>query len=99
MCADDWAAGIEAAKALSQLVRGRAVTCEGRGQDRYGRTIGLCHADGQDIQAAMVRAGMAWAFTRYSSDYVTEERAAIVDRLGVHAHDCEKAWDWRAQRR
>jgi hypothetical protein len=44
----------------------------------------------------MVSADMAWAFTRYSSDYVPKERAAIGARLGVHAHDCEKPWDWRA---
>jgi endonuclease YncB( thermonuclease family) len=43
----------------------------------------------------MVSAGMAWAFTRYSSDYVGEEKAAIGARLGVHAHDCMKAWDWK----
>jgi len=29
------------------------------------------------LGAAMVGAGMAWAFTRYSSDYVGQERAAI----------------------
>ena len=49
--------------------------------------------------AAMVSAGMAWAFTRYSSDYVSQERAAIGARLGIHAHDCMKAWDWRAAQR
>jgi hypothetical protein len=42
---------------------------------------------------------MAWAFTRYSSDYVQQEKAAIGSRLGVHAHDCMKAWDGRAERR
>jgi hypothetical protein len=41
------------------------------------------------------RGGMAWAFTRYSSDYVEQESEAIGARLGVHAHDAEKAWDWR----
>jgi hypothetical protein len=30
---------------------------------------------------------MAWAFMRYSSDYISQEKAAIGDRLGVHAHD------------
>jgi endonuclease YncB( thermonuclease family) len=43
----------------------------------------------------MVSAGMAWAFTRYSSDYIGQEKAAIGARLGVHAHDCVNAWDWR----
>jgi endonuclease YncB( thermonuclease family) len=47
----------------------------------------------------MVELGMAWAFTRYSSDYVSQENAAIGARLGVHAHDCRKAWDWRARRK
>jgi len=46
----------------------------------------------------MVSAGMAWAFARYSSDYIGQEKAAIGARLGVRAHDCMKAWDWRAQR-
>jgi hypothetical protein len=40
----------------------------------------------------MVSAGMAWTFTRYSSDNIGQERAAIGARLGVHAHDCMKAW-------
>jgi hypothetical protein len=31
----------------------------------------------------MVQAGMAWAFTRYSSDYIDEEKTAIGARLGV----------------
>jgi hypothetical protein len=54
------------------------------------RTIGLCRADGVDIQAEMVRAGMAWAFVRFSHDYVEQESAARAERLGVHAHDCQR---------
>jgi endonuclease YncB( thermonuclease family) len=96
-CEDRWLAGIEAARKMRELVKGHEVTCENRGHDRYGRMIGLCRADGVDIQAAMVRSGMAWAFVRYSSDYVREEEQAKVDRLGVHAHGCEQAWEWRGR--
>ena len=53
------------------------VRCEDRGHDRYRRTIGLCRDNGEDLGAAMVRTGMAWAFTRYSSDYISQEKAAI----------------------
>jgi endonuclease YncB( thermonuclease family) len=70
-----------------------------RGHDRYGRSIGLCRAGGKDLGAELVSAGMAWAFTRYSSDYIRQEWAAIGTNLGVHAHDCEKPWDWRARNR
>jgi endonuclease YncB( thermonuclease family) len=61
---------------MRELVKDREVVCENCGYDRYGRMIGLCRADGVDIQAAMVRAGMAWAFVKYSPDYVEQESAA-----------------------
>ena len=70
---------------MRDLMRGRKITCEVRVTDRYGRTVALCRADGRDLGAAMVSAGMAWAFTRYSSDYVSQERAAIGAGIGVHA--------------
>lgn len=98
-CHDGWPAGVEATHYLERLMAREPVSCEDRGHDRYRRTIGLCKAGGQDLGAAMVRAGMAWAFTRYSSDYIGQEKAAIGARLGVHAHDCMKAWDWRRQPR
>jgi len=47
----------------------------------------------------MVRAGMAWAFVKYSGDYVEQERAASEEHLGIHARDCTTPWDWRAQDR
>ena len=97
-CADGWAAGIEAKRALEALMAEREVACESRGHDRYGRTIGLCRADGQDLGAAMVSAGMAWAFIRYSRDYVVQESAAVAANLGVHALRCIPAWEWRAQK-
>jgi endonuclease YncB( thermonuclease family) len=98
-CADGWMAGQEASKAMLELVSGRKVTCEARITDRYGRTVVLCRSDGRDVGAAMVSAGMAWAFTRYSPDYVQQERAAIGASPGVHQHDCEKPWDWRTRNR
>lgn len=98
-CADGWPAGAMASRALFDLMAGRAVTCEPRTRDRYGRVVALCRADGLDLGAVMVRAGMAWAFTRYSSDYVGQEKAAIDAAAGVHSHACEKPWDWRARAR
>ena len=69
-------AGALATGTVAKLLNGKTVTCEARGTDRYGRTIGQCRADGDDLSAAMVQLGMAWAFVRYSRDYVQlEERA------------------------
>jgi endonuclease YncB( thermonuclease family) len=97
LCPDGWPAGRAATTYIRTLLKDHTVTCEARGHDRYGRTIGLCRADGVDIQAAMVRAGMAWAFVRYSHDYVGQEAEANAEHLGVHAHQCLPAWEWRAE--
>ncbi len=99
MCADGWQAGQAATRALQSFMEGRAVTCEPRDRDRYGRTVALCRADGRDLGASMVSTGMALAFTRYSTDYVADEAKAKAARLGVHAHDCAPAWEWRARQR
>ncbi len=90
---------MEAKRALERLMAAGPVQCEDRGRDRYGRSIGLCRAGGKDLGGDMVSGGMAWAFTRYSSDYVGQEKLAIRAHRDVHAHDCEKAWDWHAKKR
>jgi endonuclease YncB( thermonuclease family) len=98
-CADGWAAGALARQHLTDLMRHRTITCEPRTTDRYGRLVALCRADGVDLGAAMVSAGMAWAFIRYSHDYVGEEEAAASLARGVHGHECEKPWAHRARQR
>jgi hypothetical protein len=35
---------------------------------------------------------MAWAFVRYSRDYLGQEQTTVAQVLGIHAHQCEKAW-------
>ena len=94
-----WPAGGEATRTLAALMRDKAVSCEPRTQDRYGRTVAVCRADGMDLGAAMVSAGMAWAFVRYSRDYVSGEDSARAAGLGVHGHACMPAWEWRAAQR
>ncbi len=93
----DYAAGVIAAGALVTLMKGRSVECEAKTTDRYGRTVAICRADGEDLSKAMVRLGMAWAFTRYSHDYLAEEASAKAENLGVHARTCKFPWEWRAQ--
>jgi hypothetical protein len=81
------------------LIGERHVTCDPRSVDRYGRTVAVCHVDGRDLGADMVADGHAWAFVRYSRDYVDEEHEAASVRAGIHGHTCQPAWRWRAERR
>jgi endonuclease YncB( thermonuclease family) len=95
----DYPAGIMATGTLEMLVKGKTVVCEPKTTDRYGRTVAICRADGKDLGRTMVQLGMAWAFVRYSRDYVDVETQARAENLGVHARKCDLAWDWRAQQR
>lgn len=93
-----WDCGAEAIKTLKALVEGQEVTCKAKGHDKYGRTLGICQAGGKDINAEMVRSGLAWAFVRYSQTYVAEETDARAHKLGVWQSDNQPAWDFRAGR-
>ncbi len=87
-CDDDWPAGQEARRALEALTHDRTVVCEPRGLDRYRRVLALCRAGGQDIAAAMVSAGLAWADVTQTRTYAGIEREAYVKGLGIHGRNC-----------
>ena len=70
-----------------------------RATDRYGRTVARVNCDGSDAGFEQVRAGMAWAYTRYAPD--ADIRAAEQDargkRLGLWADASPvEPWTWRA---
>jgi endonuclease YncB( thermonuclease family) len=97
-CPDGWPAGRLAASRLQQLTTGKTVICQERDRDRYGRIVAVCFANGADIGARMVLDGMALAYRRYSLDYVPQEDRARAEGLGVHAHGCAPAWEWRREK-
>ncbi|MFN3814797.1 thermonuclease family protein [Brevundimonas sp.] len=89
------ACGQASANALRHLVGGRPVDCVEMDRDRYGRSVAVCRAGGQDLGAAMVRQGHAVAYTRYSHRYVPEELAARRDNAGAWAHGFTPPEAWR----
>ncbi|VEP14746.1 Nuclease (SNase domain-containing protein) [Hyella patelloides LEGE 07179] len=78
------------------------------GIDRYGRTIAelfvpLKSNSEQEIHlnSAMIEAGMAWHYERYSDNCLDKEGLAIAENLardnkvGVHSRRYQKPWNWR----
>ncbi|CDZ30982.1 thermonuclease family protein [Neorhizobium galegae] len=90
-----WPCGKAAIRSMEDLVLDKAVQCDSRGSDGYGRTIGVCTVNGADINAAMISAGMAWAFRKYSLDYAKLEDVAHQNRVGVWQAPTETPWDFR----
>ncbi|MCO6413214.1 MAG: thermonuclease family protein [Thiogranum sp.] len=80
---------------LQFIITGATVSCDDRGKDRWGRTIGVCMADGKDIGRLMVRHGWALAYREYSSNYAKDEEFAKENRLGVWSKEFATPSDWR----
>jgi endonuclease YncB( thermonuclease family) len=93
-----WPCGRDAAQALERLVAGRSLACEDRGSDKYGRMLGVCFLGTRDVNAEMVRKGLAWAFVKYSRSYVHEEAQARAAALGIWQAEATPAWVYRAER-
>lgn len=74
-------AGYQSRAALRRLVAGQAVRCEARGRDKYRRTVARCFVEDVDLGAALIRAGKARPFCRYSGDFY--DAAAVVGKRRV----------------
>lgn len=76
--------GQHARVSLALILASRKVECSIETKDRYGRLVGICTVDGHDIGEAMVRAGWAVDFARYSKGaYAAAEADAKANRRGM----------------
>lgn len=67
-------------------------------KDRYGRTVARVECAGADANAAQVRAGMAWAYTKYLTDPEIKRLEAAAKAAGVglwQDRDPVAPWEWR----
>lgn len=60
--------GTRSRQALSSLVFRQSVTVADAGRDRYGRVLGTVYVSGVNVNAEMVRQGMAWVYRQYATD-------------------------------
>lgn len=77
-----------ATEALREMLTGRAVRIEPMDTDRYGRTVAVVYADGDNVDEAMIRNGLAWVYTKYClapfcADWKRYEEQARQSKLGL----------------
>lgn len=83
---------------LAELCFQQQATIKPMTRDRYGRTVARVECQGQDANLQQVRAGMAWAYTKYLTDQAIsrEQDAARAARLGLWGDPAPvPPWDWR----
>jgi endonuclease YncB( thermonuclease family) len=93
-----WRCGRAASRALRERTRGQTVSCRPRAIDRYGRTIATCAlADGSDLNAWMVRQGLAIA-SGFSGTYASDEADAKAAKRGIWDGTFISPANWRRQK-
>ena len=90
-----WACGQAAGDKLRSLVTGKQVSCTSMGTDQHERVLGRCTVGTTDINRVMVATGYAVAYRHYSSDYVSAEQSAKLNRRGLWAGTFEMPSDYR----
>lgn len=75
--------GTAAKRYLSDLIVGKTVQIEELGKDRYKRVLGIVYLGGKDVNEILVLNGYAWAFTKYSKIYESQEWQARSNGLGL----------------
>ena len=93
--------GTRAKEYTSELAFGKEVTVYGKSRDRYGRTLAeVLLPDGRSLNQALLSAGLAWWFRKYSKDLRLGEleRQARNAKLGLWAApNPMPPWDWRTR--
>jgi endonuclease YncB( thermonuclease family) len=95
--------GTRAKQALSGFVFGHTVRVIVVGTDRYGRTIGHVYVGDLDVNAEMVRSGMAWVYREYNRDPSLLALEKEAKEAGRGLWDLPEAqrippWEWRKAR-
>jgi endonuclease YncB( thermonuclease family) len=87
--------GRDSRAVMVELTRDRAVTCDPRDNDRYGRVVAVCRTEAGDINA-IVRRGWAVDWPRYSNGaYSREQQPARSEKLGIWSGRFEMPWSPR----
>ena len=82
-------------KKLEKYVKNNIIKCKVEGIDRYKRILGTCYKNTININSRMVRNGYAVAYKKYSKKYLSAEREAKREELGLWKGKFDMPWDWR----
>lgn len=93
--------GKRATQATASLVGNKRVEVEVMDVDRYGRTVARLHGPHGELSEELVRAGMAWVYTKYCkvqacARWAQVEAEARAVGIGLWSDpSAVPPWEWR----
>jgi len=91
-----WECGVEAAFALIDRIGESPVTCETDSLDRYGRRLGRCFVEGEDLAVWLAESGWGVPSPDCECEVVREASAqAAASQRGIWVGPFILPWEWR----
>ena len=87
--------GVLARNALVKKIGNQNVRCKKITIDRYKRIIAECFVNDESLSKHLVRNGYAFAYRRYSKQFIEDENFAREQKLGLWQMQFEYPWNFR----
>ena len=98
--------GSKATQALVSKIKGKQLTVEVAGYDKYRRMLGKLMLDGESVEFWLVRNGWAWQYVKYdqSEELRLAQQLAKQDGIGLWAGEANglkpmPPWEYRDRKR
>ena len=87
--------GMTAKMLLVKKIGNHTPECISEGKDAYKRTLAECFVNGESLSKFLVRSGYAFAYRKYSTQFVKDEEFAKANKLGMWAMTFQYPCDFR----
>ena len=83
---------------LAEKINNQIVNCKKITTDRYKRIVAECFVNNESLSSFLVKNGYAFAYRRYSKQFVEDENFAKKNKLGLWAMEFQYPWDYRRKK-
>jgi endonuclease YncB( thermonuclease family) len=87
--------GVTAKKILIEKIGDSKVKCISEGKDQYKRILAECFVNNESLSSYLVRSGYAFAYRKYSKNFIPDEDYARINKLGMWSMEFDYPWDYR----
>ena len=87
--------GVTAKQILFDKIGNNNVECISEGKDQYKRILAECFVNNESLSSYLVRSGYAFAYRKYSKNFIPDEDYARINKLGMWSMEFDYPWDYR----
>ena len=80
---------------LTEKINHQKVNCKHITVDRYKRVVAECFVNNESLSRYLVKNGYAFAYRRYSDQFIQDEEYAKLNQLGLWKMKFDFPWDYR----